>query len=70
MRVIILAENETVKAAIFIKDGKGIDFIVPDNIIGFRKCDAEPGSDQLFKRRHKIGNLLAAVHTAHTVITA
>ena len=70
MRVIIFAENKTVKAAVFIKNGKGINLIIPDNIIGFGKCDAEPGSDQLFKRRHKIGNLLAAVHTAHTVITA
>ena len=70
MRVIIFAENKTVKAAIFIKNGKGINLIIPDNIICFRKRDAEPGSDQLFKRRHKISNLLAAIHTAHTVITA
>ena len=70
MRIVVLTENETVKASIFIQNRKGIDLIIPDNIIGFGKCDAEPGSDQLFKRRHKIGNLLAAVHTAHTVITA
>ena len=70
MRIVVLTENETVKAAVFIQNRKGIDLIIPDNIIGFGKCDAKPGSDQLFKRRHKIGNLLAAVHTAHTVITA
>ena len=70
MGIVVLAEYEAVELAIFKENGEGIDFVVPDNVVGFGKGDAVLGGDQFFQRGHEIFNFFRFIHTAHAIVTA
>ncbi len=69
MGIVVFAEYETIETAISVEDWKGIDFVIPDDVIGFREGDAIFCFDQFFKRGHEILYFFALVHAAYTVVS-
>ena len=70
MLCVVLTEYEIFQASVLIHDGKGIELMLPDDIV----CNLQGGSfgcgDELCKRRHEVLDLLGRFHAAHAVISA
>lgn len=69
MSVIILAENEIFKRAVLVHNGKRIELVVPNYVVGFLKSGVGASDHKLFKRSHEGGNLLVPAHAADAVVT-
>lgn len=59
---IILAEHHIFQAAALIHNGKRIELMLPDNVVGFRKGGALGCGDELFYGSHEILHLFIGGH--------
>ena len=67
---IVLAEYEVHQPVFIVHDGKAVELMLPNDIVGSLQCGVSGGNHHFFSGSHKGGNLLRAVHTAYAVVTA
>ena len=60
---IVFAENEIHKSVVFVNDGKAVEFVVPDDVVGFRERDRCRCDDKFFSRRHKRRHFVVQRHS-------
>ena len=70
MSLIVFAENEVTESATVINDGKRIQLVIPDDVVGFLQGGAFLGPDKFIERSHKIADGRIGSHPADAVITA
>ena len=54
---IVLTEDEGLQVALLIYDRKGIQFVFPDDVVGFRKRDVVIRCNQFFNGVMKVSTL-------------
>ena len=67
---VVLAEYEIFKVTLFINDRKGVELMLPDDVVSLFKSRALGRYHELVKGSHKGRYLLVTVHTAYAVVTA
>ncbi len=70
MAVIIFTEYQILQASFCVQNRELVDFIVPDDVVGFFQRCAFRRADELVERSHKFFYFHITFHTADAVITA
>ena len=70
MTVVVLAEHNAHEVIVIVDDGQGVEFVVPDDVIGNLKADVLVAHDELLTRGHELGDLRLVVIAAGAIVTA
>ena len=70
MGVIVLTEDDANEAIIGVDDGKGVELVVPDNVVGDLEGRLLGAHDKLLARSHERGDLGLVVIAGGTVVAA
>ena len=70
MVVIVLAENKVAEPARIVQNGKGIELVIPDDVVGLFESGSLGSPDDLLKGGHELTHLQIGRHTADTIVTA
>ena len=68
--LVVLAEDEVAEPAGPVDDGKGVQLVLPDDVVGLLEGGALRRPDELFKGGHESGDLGVRLHAAHPVVPA
>ena len=68
MGVVVLAEHERHQVVVGIHDGQGVQFVVPDDVVGLFKRGVGRGHHELLARGHEVGHLLGQLHAGEAVV--
>ena len=68
--VVVLAEHNAHEVIVIVDDGQGVEFVVPDDVIGNLKADVLVAHDELLTRGHELGDLRLVVIAAGAIVTA
>ena len=70
MGQVIFTEYHVKQTAFFINDGKGVQFVIPNDVVSFLQSGFFASNNQFINRSHKFFNFGVRIHTARTVVTA
>ena len=67
---VVFAKDKIGKGAVIVDNGKGVEFVFPDDVVGFLEGSADGREDDFVFGRHKFADFRGRVHAADAVITA
>lgn len=70
MGLVILPENHIKQVSIFINNGKGVELVVPNDVIGFFQRNVRIANHHFRDWRHEVLDKVRHMHAADTVVTA
>ena len=56
--VVVFAEDEILQVLFFVDDRQRVQFVIPDDLVGFTQCHAQFADDQFGERSHEFFHLL------------
>ena len=68
--LVVLAENQIKKVALVVDDGKGVELVVPDDVVRFLEARVGRGDDELLTRGHELRNGRIEAHTGKAIVAA